>query len=157
RAGLQPGPFGHRGNDLLQRGPGIAPEEHVLASAQRDRDGRRLARGEVQRWQSHRTVERVTPAAALPRRERDTGLAERAQVTLDGPDADLEVLGQLPGRAPSSARRPQLLDQGVHAVGAVHGRSVEAGTDSAETPQVARIGPMAWLVRDGRLLFEAVR
>jgi hypothetical protein len=42
------------------------------------------------------------------------------------------VLGQLPCGAAPRPGRPQLLDQGVEAVGAVHGRSVDAGGDSPE-------------------------
>jgi hypothetical protein len=51
-------------------------------------------------------VERVAPGATSPRRKRDPGLPQRAQVALDGSDADLEVLGQLPRRTPPGSRRP---------------------------------------------------
>ena len=121
RSRLPKGPFRHRGGDLLQGGAGVTLEEHVLGSAQRHGHGRRLARCEVQRRQAHRAVERVAPAAPLLRRKRDAGLAERAQITLDGPHADLEVRGQLPCRAAPPAHRPQLFNERVHPVGAVHG------------------------------------
>ena len=127
RARLLQSPLGHRGHDLLQGAAGVTREEHVLAAAQRHGDGRRLAWREVERRQAHRAVERVTPGAPLLRRERDAGLPQRAQVALDGPDADLEVLGQPPRRAPPWPRRTQLLDQGVQAVDAVHARERRRG------------------------------
>src|SRR3546814_17958698 len=76
----------------------------VCSSDLRDRG--RLTRGEVERRQAHRTVEREAPRAPPLRREREPGLPQRAQVTLDGPDAELEVLGQLPRRTAPAPRRP---------------------------------------------------
>jgi len=73
------GSLGHRRHDLLHGGATVTREEHVLATAQRHGDGRRLAWSEVERRQAHRAVERVTPGAPLLRRERDASLPQRAQ------------------------------------------------------------------------------
>jgi formamidopyrimidine-DNA glycosylase len=52
--------------------------------------------------------------------DRHAGLLQRPQVALDGADADLEARGHLP-RSPGPRRDgPQLVDQRVEAIGAVH-------------------------------------
>ena len=56
--------------------------------------------------------------------ERDAGLQESADVPLDGAHAHLEAVGQLPGGARPGRDRPQLLDEGVQPVGAVHAPSM---------------------------------
>jgi hypothetical protein len=121
---------GHGRNDLLQRTTGVPGEQHVLGATQRDGDGDGLARGEVQRRQTHRAVECVAARAPAPGRERDAGLSERTEITLDGADAHLEVGRELPGRAPARSGGAQFLDQCVEAVDAVHGRNLAPRSDT---------------------------
>jgi hypothetical protein len=129
----------HGGDDLLQRAPGVAGEQHVVAAAQRDRDRRGLARREVERWQGHRRVERVATGASLLGRQRYAGLPECAEIAFDGPDADLEAPGQLARRSAPRSRGAQLLDERVQAVDAVHVRRLDAAMDRKVTFSVREV------------------
>jgi formamidopyrimidine-DNA glycosylase len=52
--------------------------------------------------------------------DRHAGLLQRPQIALDGADADLEASGHLPSGSGPRCDRPQLVDQSVEAIGAVH-------------------------------------
>ena len=115
------------GQNLAQRAAGGRGERRVLLPGQRHGDRDHLGRGEVQRGQGQRLVDRVAAAPPGLRVDRHPGFLQGQDVPLDGARADLVAPGQLP-RGPESRRdRPQLLDQRVEPIGPVHGPHATPG------------------------------
>ena len=111
------------GQNLAQRAAVGRGERRVLLPGQRHRDRDHLGRGEVQRRQGQRLVDRVAAAPPGLRVDRHPGFLQGQDVPLDGARTDLVALGQLPRRPGPRGHRPQLLDQRVEPIGPVHAPS----------------------------------
>ena len=117
----------HRRDQLAQRRARGRLERRPLQPPQRHRHRDGLPRRQVDRRQRTCLVEAVAARATGLGIDRHPRLLQRVDVPLDRAHTDLEAAGQPPRATRTRRDRPQLLDQGIEAIGTVHTRQPTSG------------------------------